>query len=260
MLVSADPVLAARARKLASQARDPAPHYEHSEIGYNYRLSGVLAAIGRGQLQRLEERVESRRRNFQFYYEALKDTPGVGFMPEAPWGRHSRWLTVLTVSPRELGTDRDDLLHALELDNVEARPAWKPMHQQPVFRHCEVVGGFVADRLFAEGLCLPSGSNLSVTDLERVIDTIQVAVSGTRSARLPPRASRPLSSAVMAKDSPFGWRVHVQGRPAMRCDDVRGDPHSTQCACHSRYSRGTTGAVLRRAQPTRHSLRHLAFL
>ena len=182
MLVSADPVLAARARKLASQARDPAPHYEHSEIGYNYRLSGVLAAIGRGQLQRLEERVESRRRNFQFYYEALKDTPGVGFMPEAPWGRHSRWLTVLTVNPRELGTDRDDLLHALEVDNVEARPAWKPMHQQPVFRHCEVVGGSVANRLFAEGLCLPSGSNLSATDLERVIDTIQVAVSGTRSA------------------------------------------------------------------------------
>jgi dTDP-4-amino-4,6-dideoxygalactose transaminase len=170
--------LAARARKLATQARDAAAHYEHSEVGYNYRLSNVLAAIGRGQLRVLEERVDARRRIFEFYADALRDVPGITFMPEAPWGRATRWLTCLTVDPVQFGADREVVRLALEADNVEARPVWKPMHLQPVFSHCERVGGRVAERLFRHGLCLPSGSNLEVADLERVIRIVK-ACAGT---------------------------------------------------------------------------------
>jgi dTDP-4-amino-4,6-dideoxygalactose transaminase len=173
MLVSADGELVARARKLATQARDPAPHYEHSEVGYNYRLSNVLAGIGRGQLLVLEERVAARRRNFDNYVAALGDLPGLEFMPEAPWGRHSRWLTCITIDPREFGADRETVRLALEAENVESRPVWKPMHAQPVFANCERVGGAVAEDLFARGLCLPSGSNLSEADLERVVDVVR---------------------------------------------------------------------------------------
>lgn len=168
MLVSHDPALIAHVRKLASQAREPAPHYEHGEVGYNYRLSNVLAAIGRAQLTRLEARVAARRANFAFYREALGDLPGIAFMPEAPWGRHTRWLTTLTVDPGAFGASREDLRLALEAENIEARPLWKPMHCQPVFTGCERVGGDVAESLFREGLCLPSGSNLSDPDRERV--------------------------------------------------------------------------------------------
>lgn len=173
MLVSEDADLVARARKLASQARDPAPHYQHSEIGYNYRLSNVLAAIGRGQLRVLEERVEARRRNFAYYEAALGDLPGVRFMPEAAWGRSSRWLTVLTIDPRESGIDREQVRLALEAEDIEARPVWKPMHLQPVFARYEAVGGFVAEELFEHGLCLPSGSQLTEPDLERVVEIVR---------------------------------------------------------------------------------------
>jgi pyridoxal phosphate-dependent aminotransferase EpsN len=173
MLASADPGLIAHARKLATQARDPAPHYEHSEVGYNYRLSNVLAGIGRGQLAVLEDRVAARRRNFAFYFDCLRDLPGIGFMPEAPWGRHTRWLTVVTVDPDVLGIDRQRLQDALEAENIEVRPVWKPMHRQPVFSEAESIGGSVADGLFARGLCLPSGSNLTQSDLERVVDVLR---------------------------------------------------------------------------------------
>jgi dTDP-4-amino-4,6-dideoxygalactose transaminase len=178
MLVSDDGAVIARARKLATQARDPAPHYEHSELGYNYRLSNVLAAIGRGQLEVLEERVEARRRNFAFYELALRETPGIGFMPEAPWGRHARWLTCITIDPEIFGADRETVRRALEADNVESRPVWKPMHLQPVFAGYEVVGGEVGVDLFARGLCLPSGSNLTIPDLERVVSIIQDCAGG----------------------------------------------------------------------------------
>ncbi len=179
MLVSEDETFIAHARKLATQARDPAPHYEHSEIGYNYRLSNVLAAIGRGQLRVLEERVGARRRNFEFYREALVELPGIEFMPEAPWGRHTRWLTCLTIDPQAFGADREVVRLALEAENIEARPVWKPMHLQPVFAGYERVGGSVAEDLFARGLCLPSGSNLSPDDLVRVVEVIrQVADTG----------------------------------------------------------------------------------
>ena len=183
MLVTPDGALATHARKLATQARDPAPHYEHSEIGYNYRLSNVLAAIGRGQLRVLEERVGARRRNFAFYAEALGDLPGIAFMPEAAWGTHTRWLTTLTIDPRQFGVDRETVRQRLDAAGIEARPVWKPMHLQPLYAGCSVTGGAVADDLFARGLCLPSGSNLSEADLERVVGVIRRA-AGFGPARL----------------------------------------------------------------------------
>ncbi len=173
MLVSDDAELITHARKLATQSRDPAPHYQHSEIGYNYRLSNVLAGIGRGQLQVLEDRVQARRRNFAYYQQTIGDLPGIAFMPEAPWGRHTRWLSVITVDPVEFGSDRERLRLALEAENIEARPVWKPMHLQPVFSGCETVGGGVAAEFFARGLCLPSGSNLGEADLERVAEAVR---------------------------------------------------------------------------------------
>lgn len=180
MLVSDDEALIAHARKLATQAREPAPHYEHTEIGYNYRLSNVLAAIGRGQLVALESRVAARRRNYEFYREALADVEGLGFMPEAHWGRHTRWHTVITIDPRKVGIDREDVRQALEADNIEARPVWKPMHRQPVFAGCECIGGAVSEDLFMKGLCLPSGSNLTEADLARVVDVIRRRVHQRR--------------------------------------------------------------------------------
>jgi dTDP-4-amino-4,6-dideoxygalactose transaminase len=173
MLVSDDADLIARARKLASQARDPAPHYQHSEIGYNYRLSNVLAAIGRAQLTVLEQRVAARQRNFAYYHRELGDFPGIEFMPLAPWGEHSRWLTTLTIDPAEFGADREDVRLALEAENIESRPLWKPMHLQPVFKGYDSVGGSVAEALFERGLCLPSGSQMSGSDLDRVVGIVR---------------------------------------------------------------------------------------
>lgn len=167
MLVARDKDLVARARWLASQARDHAPHYEHSQVGYNYRLSNILAAIGRAQLMSLRERVEARRANFAFYQATLGDLPGVTFMPETPEGRSTRWLSCLTLAP-EFGASHDEVRAALARDAIESRPIWKPMHLQPLFAGCEVRGGAVAEGIFRAGLCLPSGSNLSAEDRARV--------------------------------------------------------------------------------------------
>lgn len=172
MLVSEDSDLIARARFLATQARDPAPHYQHSEIGFNYRLSNVLAGIGRGQLQQLTGRVEARRLVFEQYVAGLGDLPGVTFMPEAAYGRSTRWLTCLTIDPVKAGVDRETVRRALEAENIEARPVWKPLHLQPVFAHCEAVGGGVSQRLFEQGLCLPSGSALSDAEVQRVVQVV----------------------------------------------------------------------------------------
>lgn len=172
MLVSRDAGLVTQARFLATQARDPAPHYQHSQMGYNYRLSNVLAGIGRGQLRVLEQRVAARRRNFDIYQQALSGLPGVGFMPEASFGRATRWLTCLTIDPNQFGKDREQVRLALATQQIEARPVWKPLHLQPLFRDCDCIEGEVAESLFAQGLCLPSGSNLTDTDLERVIQAI----------------------------------------------------------------------------------------
>ena len=173
MLVSADAVLIEKARFLATQARDPAPHYQHSEIGFNYRLSNVLAAIGRGQLRVLADRVNARRANCEFYQQAFADLPGVEFMPEGPGGRSTRWLTCVLIQPEKFGCDREAVRLALAQDNIEARPVWKPMHLQPVFAHCECFGGEVGEDLFNRGLCLPSGSNLARADLDRVAAAVR---------------------------------------------------------------------------------------
>jgi dTDP-4-amino-4,6-dideoxygalactose transaminase len=180
MLVSSDEALVRHALKLATQARDPAPHYQHSEIGYNYRLSNVLAAIGRGQLRVLEDRVAARRGNHEFYARALAGVPGITFMPEAPWGRHTRWLTTLTIDPALFGADREAVRVALEREDIEARPVWKPMHLQPVFAAFARRGGQVAEELFHNGLCLPSGSNLTPDDLARVVEVVRAVPASRR--------------------------------------------------------------------------------
>ncbi len=180
MLVSEDPAITAKARFLATQARDPAPHYQHSEIGYNYRLSNVLAGIGRGQLMVLKDRVDARRHNCEVYEQALAQVPGIEFMPEAPWSYATRWLTCLTIDPVAFGADREQVRLALADAQIEARPVWKPLHMQPVFQDCECFGGDVSEDLFERGLCLPSGSNLTDAELQRVIDTIlQIRATAT---------------------------------------------------------------------------------
>ena len=162
-----------QARFLATQARDPAPHYQHSHIGYNYRMSNLLAALGRGQLAHLDEKVEIRRRTFRAYEGALGRLPGLQFMPEAPYGTATRWLTCLTLDATAFGATREEVRLALEAENIESRPIWKPMHLQPVFADCRYVGRGVSDAIFADGLCLPSGSDLTDDDLARVIGLVR---------------------------------------------------------------------------------------
>lgn len=162
-----------KARFLATQARDPAPHYQHSHVGHNYRLSNLLAAVGRGQLRVLEERVAQRRANNAFYREALRNLPGIELMPEASYGRWNGWLTCLLIDPAAFGATREDVRLHLECLNIESRPVWKPMHLQPVFAVCRMRGGAVSEELFEKGLCLPSGSSLTQNDLERVVEAIR---------------------------------------------------------------------------------------
>lgn len=173
MLVAHDEKLIAKARFWATQARDAAPHYEHSEVGFNYRMSNVLAAIGRGQLRVLEDRVNARRANCAFYQRAFADLSGVDFMPEADFGRCTRWLTCITIDPARAGVDREKVRLALAEENIEARPVWKPMHLQPIFKGARCYGGEVSARLFRDGLCLPSGSNLTTSDLARVVAVVR---------------------------------------------------------------------------------------
>jgi pyridoxal phosphate-dependent aminotransferase EpsN len=173
MLVSNREEYVTRARFLSTQARDPAPHYQHSHIGYNYRLSNLLAAVGRGQLERLKEKVARKRAMNAFYKEALKEVPGIEFMPEAAYGKSNCWLTVVLITPERLGADRESVRLALEAENIESRPIWKPMHLQPVFKKCRMRGGSVSEDLFRRGLCLPSGTQMTDRDLERVVGVIK---------------------------------------------------------------------------------------
>ena len=173
MLVSRDRAMVDRVRYLATQAREPAPHYEHTTVGFNYRLSNVLAAIGRGQLRTLDARVAARRRIFDRYVATLGDLPGVRFMPEAPYGRSNRWLSCLTIDPAAFGGDREDVRRALEAENIESRPIWKPMHLQPVFAGAPMFGGARSEQVFADGLCLPSGSSLSDAEQGRVVSVVR---------------------------------------------------------------------------------------
>jgi dTDP-4-amino-4,6-dideoxygalactose transaminase len=199
MLVSEDEKFIEKARFLSQQARDPAPYYKHSEIGYNYGMSNVLAAVGRGQLRVLDERVARKRQIFDYYESAMGDLPGLEFMPEASYSRCTRWLTVVLIAPDLFGVDREAVRLALEAENIESRPVWMPMHLQPVFDigdqgqvnreragiiesrqgkgkggyPARIVGGAVSEDLFEYGLCLPSGTAMSEGDLERVVGVIR---------------------------------------------------------------------------------------
>lgn len=177
MLVSDNLKALEKVRFWATQARDPAKHYQHSEVGFNYRLSNVLAAIGRGQLRVLNDRINERRNVFERYFEALADIEGIEFMPEANFGRATRWLTALTVNPMRCGATALDIIDSLAHKNIEARPVWKPLHLQPLFRHCTYyshsVDYSVSDRLFENGICLPSGSNMTLEEQQLVIKCVK---------------------------------------------------------------------------------------
>ena len=170
-----DDQLADRAFFLATQARDPAPHYEHSEAGYNYRMSSLLAAFGRAQLEALDDRVEIRRAIFERYVADLGELEGISFMPEAPYGRSNRWLTAALIDAPSFGATNHEVMAALAEHNVESRPLWKPMHMQPAFAGSPVAGGSVSEHLFDHGLCLPSGSALLPEEQDRVIEIVRKA-------------------------------------------------------------------------------------
>jgi len=173
ILASTDAGLIDHARKLASQAREPTVHYEHLEVGYNYRLSNLLAAVALAQLEILDERVEKRRKIFDGYRERLQDMDGVSFMPEADWNTSTRWLSVIRIDPSRFGADREQIRLALEAENIESRPVWKPLHLQPALKHLRTFGGEVAEKMYGEGLCLPSGHALTDADQDRICDVVR---------------------------------------------------------------------------------------
>lgn len=161
MLMSDNKSILDRARFLSTQARDPAPHYQHSTIGYNYRMSNILAAIGRGQLKVLPNRVQRRREIFRAYQQELKNIIGLSWMPEPKGFYSTHWLSCVLIDPKLFGATREDVRLKLEESNIESRPLWKPMHLQPVFKECEMLGGRVSELLFEQGLCLPSGGSMT---------------------------------------------------------------------------------------------------
>ena len=176
LILTPDADLAARARHLATQAREPVLHYEHREVGYNYRLSNLLAAVGLGQLERLDELLERRAANRRFYEDAFADLDGVGFNPIDDRGTPNHWLTVLVLGD-DASASPADVIAALDEVDIEARPAWKPMHQQPVYGDHRMYGGAICDDAYARSLCLPSGSSLTELDLERVAETVRRVLS-----------------------------------------------------------------------------------
>jgi len=177
-LISNDKEIIDRARFLATQARDKAPHYQHSHIGYNYRMSNVLAGIGLGQMEVIDERVKARRKNFLFYKEHLLKYKGISFLEEPGKSYFSNyWLTTILLDPAETGVTREDLQAALENENIESRPLWKPMHLQPVFSSCPAYVNGTSEELFKNGLCLPSGSNLTDKDRSEIMDVITKTLS-----------------------------------------------------------------------------------
>ncbi|MCR8925011.1 aminotransferase class I/II-fold pyridoxal phosphate-dependent enzyme [Priestia megaterium] len=181
MLVSNDVAALQQARFLATQARDSAPHYQHSQLGYNYRMSNILAGVGRAQLQVLETRVEARRQIFERYYQELAGLTGITFMPELSNTKTNRWLTVLTINEKEAGISAAQLVQAFTDQNIEARPVWKPLHMQPLFQgvsyYSHNENDDVAQQLFQTGICLPSGSNMTEDDQNRVIKCLKKALS-----------------------------------------------------------------------------------
>lgn len=174
-LISNQKKYADQARFLATQARDAAPHYQHSQIGYNYRMSNICAGIGRGQMEVLAQRIEQRRINYYYYKNTLGSIKGISLVEESNQCYSNRWLTTIMVDPSKTknGITREDIRLHLDADNIECRPLWKPMHMQPIFAGCPYYGNQVAENLFDLGLCLPSGSNLSQEDLNRVANKIK---------------------------------------------------------------------------------------
>ena len=171
-LVSHDAGVVKDARFLATQARDEAPHYQHSRIGYNYRMSNICAGIGRGQMEILATRIKQRRAIYEQYHSHLADRKGIHFVEEPAGYFSNRWLTTIYIDPAEAGVNREQLRLALEKDNIESRPLWKPMHLQPVFDGSPFYGDGTAEKLFENGLCLPSGSNLESADMKRIFAVI----------------------------------------------------------------------------------------
>ncbi|HEV7379933.1 MAG TPA: DegT/DnrJ/EryC1/StrS family aminotransferase, partial [Dyadobacter sp.] len=171
-LVSDDSFLIGKARFLATQARDEATYYQHSEVGYNYRMSNICAGIGRAQLEVLDQRVKQRQANYAFYHKALSTTPGIHFQPEPPDVISNRWLTAIKIDPRQSGTESETIRQHLESHHIESRPVWKPMHLQPLFKDAPYFGRAVAELFFREGICLPSGSSLSDEDLSHICTRI----------------------------------------------------------------------------------------
>jgi pyridoxal phosphate-dependent aminotransferase EpsN len=167
-----------KARFWSTQARDPGVAYHHTEMGHNYRMSNVLAGIGRGQLEVLDERVRQRRAVAFRYRDAFADLQGIRLMPQAPYGLHTNWLSCFLIDQEEFGASRDDVILALAALDIEARPLWKPMHQQPLYAQCERYGGEVADDLYDRGLCLPSSSNLAPDAQGMVIDVVRRVARG----------------------------------------------------------------------------------
>lgn len=176
MLVSNDEELISKSRFLATQARDQAVHYEHTQVGFNYRMSNISAGIGRGQLEVLDDRVKARRSIFKRYQEKLSKIKGIQFAPELPGTYSNRWLTALIIDEKKAGFSANQLIKTLADNDVEARPLWKPMHIQPLFNGAMSFNHFssenFSERLFDQGLCLPSGSNLKEADVDKVIETI----------------------------------------------------------------------------------------
>jgi dTDP-4-amino-4,6-dideoxygalactose transaminase len=172
MITSNDKSITEKARFLSTQARDKAPHYQHSEIGYNYRMSNVLAAIGLGQLSGIKQKVERKRDIFKTYKSLLGKVPGISFMPEPEWSKSNRWLTCILVNPKMFGISREQLMIVLEQYNIETRPLWKPMHIQPIFKNCRKVGGEISEFLFKQGLCLPSGTSLTDNEIKIICQLI----------------------------------------------------------------------------------------
>ncbi len=176
-LVSHNSSVAKDARFLATQARDEAPHYQHSQIGYNYRMSNLCAGVGRGQMQVLAKRITERRSIFEQYHTHLHGKKGIQFVEEPEGYFSNRWLTTILIDPADAGITREELRLAFEEENIETRPLWKPMHMQPVFEGCPFYGDGTAEKLFEDGLCLPSGSNLSIDDMQRVLEVFDKKLS-----------------------------------------------------------------------------------
>ena len=184
MLVSSNQEWIDKARAWSTQARRPGVAYEHSELGYNYRMSNVLAGVGRGQLEVLAARVMQRRAVAARYSEALQDLEGLTFMPQAEYGVHTNWLSCLLIDHELFGRSRDEVIRILDLAGIESRPVWKPMHLQDLYKDCARYGGAVAESLFENGICLPSSSSLSSEDQQYVVNVIREASGTDRTVRV----------------------------------------------------------------------------